>query len=319
MTTQEYTEEAFKIYGLDLLKDKGAPINNSTDIAGYVTPLAAAQTGMPEGTPVLAGMHDVDAGTVGIGAVHPGQMALMAGTWSMNVVISDAPKVDRNCFARAFINKGEWLNMSISPTGASNLEWFVGQLCATDRDVLTRAGQNPFAFVDYEVQRVADTPDRIFYLPYIYGNPMGVDASGTFTGIRAWHERGHMLAAIYEALAFNHFHHSKPLIDGFNVKDVRVSGSVAQSKVWPQILANLFGMQIGLPRGGESGALGGAMVAGVATGCFKDLDDAVAAMCGEMSFVDPQEEKIGQMRERYEAYRELIDTMMPWWEAHRTK
>lgn len=48
---------------------------------------------------MLAGMHDVDAGTVGIGAVSPGQMALMAGTWSMNVVISDYAKTSADWFA----------------------------------------------------------------------------------------------------------------------------------------------------------------------------------------------------------------------------
>ncbi len=316
VNTQEYSDEAFEIYGLELLKDKKAPINNSGDVVGGVTAKAAKETGLLEGTPVIAGMHDVDAGTIGTGAVKPGQMALMAGTWSMNVVISDTPKVDPHWFARAFVEKGQWLNMSISPAGASNLEWFVNNLCAADRDVLTRAGVSPYAFVDHEVAQTSLEDQYATFIPYLYGNPMGIDASGTFTGVRAWHGRKDMLRAIYEGLAFNHLHHSAPLIEAFGVTDVRVAGGVAQSKCWPQILANTFGMQIGLPKGGESGALGSAMLAAVAAGNFKDLDEANAAMGCDISYVDPEPNAIEPMRERYLRYRELVDTMLPWWKRH---
>ncbi len=315
VTTQEYSDEAFEIYGLDILKDKKAPINNSGDIAGYVSAAAAADTGLPEGLPVIAGMHDVDAGTIGTGAVSAGQMALMAGTWSMNVVISDQPKVAPEWFARAFVNKGEWLNMSISPAGASNLEWFVGNLCKTEHDILKQSGLNPYAFVDHEVEKLGMGDDYVTFIPYLYGNPMGIDASGTFAGIRAWHTRGNMFRAIYEALAFNHLHHSAPLITAFDVKDIRVSGGVAMSRVWPHILADTFNMPIGLPVGGESGALGGAMVAGVSVGIFKDLEEANAHMGPDMTFVEPDPSQVEPMRERYEHYRCLIDTMLPWWDV----
>lgn len=314
--TQEYSDEAFEIYGLEQLKYKKAPINNSSDVVGTVTKKASKQTGLDEGIPVIAGMHDVDAGTIGAGAVRPGQMALMAGTWSMNVVISDAPKVDPHWFARAFVEKGQWLNMSISPAGASNLEWFVNNLCKADRDILENAGINPYSFIDHEVAKTSLDDQYMTFIPYLYGNPMGIDASGTFSGIRAWHSRADMLRAIYEGLAFNHLHHSAPLIDAFEVSDVRVSGGVAMSKRWPQILANTFGMPIGLPKGGESGALGAAMVAAVAVGNFKDLAEANQAMGCDITYVEPEFAAIEPMRERYERYRDLVSTVQPWWKKN---
>ncbi|WP_311552997.1 FGGY-family carbohydrate kinase [Propionimicrobium lymphophilum] len=311
--TQEYSDEAFEIYGLECMKDKVAPINDSIDIAGGVTAKAAAETGLPEGTPVLAGMHDIDAGTIGTGAVSPGQMALMAGTWCINSVVSDHAKISPDWFARAFVKKGHWLNMSISPAGSSNLEWFVSNLAKTESDVLRNSGVSPFAFVDYEVSKIKLDDSYVIYTPYIYGNPMNIDAAGTFSGIRAWHTRGHMLRAIYEALAFNHLHHSAPMIEGFGVEDIRVSGGVAQSKLWPQILADTFNTRIGVPVGGESGALGGAMAAAVSVGIYDSLEEAASAMGPDIAYVEPNKDCVGIMEERYGVYREFVDHMIPWW------
>lgn len=203
--------------------------------------------------------------------------------------------------------------MSISPTGASNLEWYVNNLANTEAQVLKNSGVSSFAFVDHEISQVDLDDSYITYTPYIYGNPMGIDAAGTFSGIRSWHTRGHVLRAIYEALAFNHLHHSAPLIEAFEVSDIRVAGGVAQSRIWPQILADTFGMRIGVPVGGESGALGGAICAAVAVGHYSSLEEASEVMGPDIAFVEPNAKCNEIMRERYDTYRKFVDHMIPWW------
>ncbi|NMD46272.1 MAG: carbohydrate kinase, partial [Propionibacterium sp.] len=104
--TQQYSPEAFALYGLEELEAKAPPIAAPGDIVGGVSRLAHLATGLPEGLPVIAGLHDVDAGAIGAGAVRPGQLAVMAGTWSINEVISDRPVTGDTWFCRAFVERG---------------------------------------------------------------------------------------------------------------------------------------------------------------------------------------------------------------------
>ena len=52
----------------------------TTDIIGHVTARAAAETGLHEGTPVIAGTIDAAAEAVSVGVTEPGQMMMMYGS-----------------------------------------------------------------------------------------------------------------------------------------------------------------------------------------------------------------------------------------------
>ena len=116
--TQDYDPEALELYGLSeyahLLPELQAP----ADVAGPITFLAQQHTGFPEGVPYVAGMHDVDAGAIGSGGVRAGQLVVLAGTWSINEVISDKVNISTDWLARSFVKKGMWLNMAVSPAEA---------------------------------------------------------------------------------------------------------------------------------------------------------------------------------------------------------
>mgnify|MGYP000154940453 CR=1 FL=1 len=241
---------------------------------------------VPQVLPVIAGLHDVDAGAIGAGAVRPGQLAVMAGTWSINEVISDRPVTGDSWFCRAFVEHDTWMNMSISPASSANLEWFVTTLCAAEMDAARRAGLNPYGFIDREVGEIG-LDDPVTFLPFLYGNPMGIDASASVSGLRAWHKRGHLLRGIYEGIAFNHRIHCDPLIEAFAVEDIRVVGGVTQSDIWPQLFADTMGKPIQIPVGGEGGALGVAMVAAVGIGRFATLTEASEAMGTTTTTVEP--------------------------------
>ena len=64
--------------------EKLAPLSGSTEIIGYVTGEAAAQTGLAEGTPVTAGLFDVVSCALGSGVYDDSQYSMIAGTWNIN-------------------------------------------------------------------------------------------------------------------------------------------------------------------------------------------------------------------------------------------
>ena len=61
LNTAAYDRELLGYFGLEDLYDKLPPLKFSADICGRVTKEAAALTGLAAGTPVMAGMFDVDA------------------------------------------------------------------------------------------------------------------------------------------------------------------------------------------------------------------------------------------------------------------
>lgn len=68
----------------------------SDEVAGHVTDEAAALAGLP-GTAVACGLHDATASALGIGGQAEGVVAIMAGTHSINEVLSATlwPRIER--------------------------------------------------------------------------------------------------------------------------------------------------------------------------------------------------------------------------------
>lgn len=313
--TQTYTDEALAVYGLEDRAGMLAPVVGCTEVAGAVTPEAAEQTGLPEGTPVVSGLHDVDASAIGMGCLEPGQLAMIAGTASINEVISDQPIVDERWFCRNFVRPGQWMNMSLSLASAGNLEWFVQRLCQADYAAATDRGEDPFAFVEREVAAAAGDPGEVLFLPFLYGSPHGAEASGTFLGMRGWHDRGHLLRAVLEGVVFNHRTHVDALRDAFDIVEGRLTGGAVRSRRWAQMFADALGLTVLLTDAEESGALGTAMCAAVGTGMHDSLEEAAAASVRVTGRLEPNAESHEQLEARYAHYRKVIDALGGAWEA----
>ncbi len=313
--TQTYTDEALAVYDLEGSAYLLAPVVGCTEVAGTVTQEAAGLTGLAPGTPVVSGLHDVDACAIGIGCLEPGQLAMIAGTASINEVISDQPIVDERWFCRNFVRPGQWMNMSLSLSSATNLEWFVQRLCHADVVAAEARGEDPFAFVEREVAAVADEPNEVLFLPFLYGSPHGAAASGTFLGMRGWHNRGHLLRAVLEGVVFNHRTHVDALRDAFEMSEARLTGGAVRSRRWTQMFADALGLSVLLTDAEESGALGTAMCAAVGTGMHDSLEEAASASVRVTGRLEPDTASQEQLETKYAHYRRVIDALEHAWEA----
>ena len=316
--TQAYTDEALAVYGLEGCAGMLPPVVGCTEVAGAVTAEAAEKTGLAPGTPVVSGLHDVDACAIGIGCREPGQLAMIAGTASINEVISEEPIVDERWFCRNFVRPGQWMNMSLSLSSATNLEWFAQRLCQADIAAATARGEDPFAFVEREVAAVSDEPGEVLFLPFLYGSPHGAAASGSFLGMRGWHDRGHLLRAVLEGVVFNHRTHVDALRDAFEIGEGRLTGGAVKSRRWAQMFADALDLPVLLTDAEESGALGTAMCAAVGTGMHDSLEEAAAASVRVTGRLEPNAESHEQLDARYTHYRKVISVLENVWEVPTT-
>lgn len=275
--SQGYDAAVLAAYGLSEIEAWLPPVAPSTAAVGTVVPAAATATGLRAGTPVACGLHDVAASALGSGVTGPGELMIVAGTYSVNEVLADEPAVDAQWMCRNWIAPGRWMHMATSPTSAVNLEWFVRQLCPLECDRAARAGVSPYAFVDEEVANVMDAPSAVLYHPFLYGSPNGVEGTAAFLGLRADHGRGHVLRAILEGVVFSHRGHVDALRSRFATRSVRLAGGARRSRIWAQLFADGLRLPVTVTDVREHGSLGAALCAGVATGLYPTIEDAVMA------------------------------------------
>lgn len=313
VNTQRYNPDILQLYGIAELADCLPPAHTPTTIVGHVTPQAAALTGLLAGTPVVAGMHDVDASAIGAGCSQPGQLSMTAGTYSINQVISDASLVDERWMCRNFVTYGRWMNMSISPASATNLDWFVRELYQGGSMQADAAGESVYARINREVESVIDEPVDVFFLPFIFGSPHSDQASAGFFGLHGWHTTAHMLRAVFEGVAFNHKTHIDALRSAFAVREVRVTGGASRSPLWCQIFADTFDLPVVTTKTAETGALGTAIGAAIGTGYYASLDEAIAYTVHSVNVYQPDPDKVQQLARAYEDYMALVQALMPVW------
>ncbi len=311
--TQDYADDAFSIYDLEEARGMLPPIVACTETVGGVTGEAARLTGLKAGTPVVAGAHDVDCSSVGVGCMKPGDLTMIAGTWSINEVVNDEPTFVEGAACRNFVEPGLYLNMSASPTSATNLEWFVQRMCPMEVKYSKEVGASPFAFVNREVEAVMNEEPRVFYHPFLYSSPHGDDATGGFIGLRGWHTRGHLLRALLEGTVFNHKTHVDILRGAFDIKRVRLTGGGSGSEVWSQIFADALGETVEVTGAGETGALGAALCAGVGIGVYDSLGDATDSVIRRFRTHEPDARNSGRLAEAYDTYMDLVNALQPVW------
>ena len=300
------------LYGLEDAREKLPRLLGPADVAGRVT--AHSGCGLAEGTPVIAGSLDVVSSALGSGVSRPGQASIILGSWSINQVLSEEPLVDPGMFMAVGFGRGCYANIEASATSAANLEWYV-------RTLVERGSRRHDSF-DYVNACVAKTEPRgddpIFH-PFLYGSGEGAEFRAGFYGLAGWHREGHLLRALFEGVAFEHRRHVEVLAAaGITIDRAVLAGGGCRSLVWPQMIADALGIPITVTQCRETGALGAAIGAGVATGVFSDYHAGVAAMTRVRSVFEPAAAMRAHYEGRYRTYLSLVETMRGFWTAqHR--
>jgi len=289
-----YAAAALALYDLRGIAGKLPPLRSPTDIAGRVSARAAAETGLAEGTPVAVGAHDVHASALGMGAVHPGAVSIIMGTFSINQVVSGDVRLDHRWQARTFLDGASWLHMSTSPTSASNFDWAVRLLGPH-----TDAGAPDFGSAVAEGFTVA--PDHApLFLPLLHA-----EAGAAFDGIRAGHGRPELLRAVLDGVVFGHRAHLDALRTRFDLGPARLAGGGARSPQWSQLLADAAGIAVEVTDTEEAGARGAAALAGLAVGWYSDLAEAAGAVARVTRRHEPHPSSV--LEDRYRRYLAVLD------------
>jgi L-xylulokinase len=303
------------LYGIaDILPALPQPIESHA-VAGRVTREAAALTGLIEGTPVAGGMFDIDASAVGAGVIDEGTLCIIAGTWSINEIISRTPVADhRLMMCTMFTVPGRWLVTEASATSATNLEWFVNNFCYEEKLTAEQRGISVYEVCNELVASLPPGGTDVIFHPFLFGSNAQANARAGFYGLGAWHTKAHVVRALYEGVVYGHLDHVNRLRGaGLKTNLVRLTGGGARSSVWSQMFADALMLPVEVPAASEIAALGTALAAGVGVGVYADHDDAVRQAVHIVRRHMPDPEATTKYLARYEEYRCLLDAMHePW-------
>ena len=266
--TRDWALDLLERIGLDAgllpaLHPSGAPI-------GVVSVPAAQMTGLPAGTPVLQGVGDLGATTVGVGAAAPGVIYAYLGTsgW-IAVSRSDAiPMPERGVFTICHPQPGLWIQVAPVLTAGGNLEWLRRALASPVGEPLD------YAHLDRLAAQASPGSGGVLYLPYLNGerSPFSdPNARAGFLGVSAATTQADLVRAVMEGTAFAY----RSLREALGVVErgaLVLAGGGGKSPVWAQILADALAQPVQIAAApGDAPARGAAITAGRALGWYETL------------------------------------------------
>ena len=281
------------------------PVLASTGIAGRVNADAAARTGIRAGTPVITGSHDVHASALGVGALRPGDLSAILGTFTVDQLASDTPSAAPRWQARCSVTDDRFLLMSTSPTGATAVDWLrqvTGAAAGLEAESSQAIG-TAIAEVLRDGVRASDPQ----FLPFVYGMQSHQPIGGALVGLRSWHDTAALVRAGLEGVVFAHRDHLDALGSMLSATDtVRLAGGGSRSPQWCQLFADATGLTVEVADAVEAGARGAAMLTAVGLGLFPDVDTVAEHWVSVVRRHEPDPARGELVAQRYRRWSECI-------------
>jgi xylulokinase len=267
------------------------PLLWPTQIAGEVTPEAAASTGLPTGVPVTAGTVDAWAEALSTGMHDPGDTMLMYGSTMFLVRAVERPAPQPEYWTTVGVFPDSYTSAAGMATSGALTGWF--------RDLV--GGPN-YEELLAEARRSAPGSAGLLVLPYFAGERSPLfdsRARGAIVGLTLSHTRGDLYRALLEATAFG-VRHILETMGGAAPGRIFAVGGGLKGDLWAQIVSDVTQLQQLVPRETIGASYGDAQLAAVASGFGMD-----AAWNAVAHAVEPNEQLADQYTELYDIYRDL--------------
>ncbi|MEA1915486.1 MAG: autoinducer-2 kinase [Campylobacterota bacterium] len=291
---------------------------------GEVTADVANLTGLSSKTKVVMGGGDVQLGSAGLGVVKANQVAILGGSfWQQIVNIKNDVKPPKDMGIRVNPHVIDGLNQAEGITFFSGLvmRWFRDAFCDLEKLQAQQQGVDVYALMEEKAKEVPVGShgilpifsDSMKYSKWYHASPsflnLSIDPSvcNKASMFRSLQENACIVSSINldKIKAFS----------GVEADTIVFAGGASKGSLWCQILADVTGCTIKIPKVTEATALGAAMAAGVGADIYTSLEDAAEKLVVWDKTYTPnnQNTKIYdtiklQWQEAYTAQLKLVDS-----------
>ena len=285
----------------------------SDKVVGTVHEKAAGESGLLEGTPVVAGGLDAACGTLGAGVIHPGETQEQGGQAGGMSICIDEYKADPRLILSPHVVPGQWILQGGTVGGGGVMRWFEREFADYERSMKESTGKSSLVQLNEIAQEVPAGSEGVVFLPYMSGerspiwNPY---AKGVFYGLDYSKTKGHMVRACMEGVAYSLRHNLEIAEEaGADAEVLRAMGGSANSLLWTQIKSDVTGKPIVVPSSDTATTLGAVILAGIGVGFYESYEEAVKLTVKETRRHEPNPENKAVYDKNYETYLALYESL----------
>ena len=250
---------------------------------GTVTTNAANETGLAVTTKVVMGGGDVQVGAAGLGVVKEGQVAILGGSfWQQVVNIKSTVKPPKDMSIRVNPHVVEGLSQAEGITFFSGLimRWFRDAFCDLEKLEAKERGVDTYAILEEKAKKV---PVGSYGILPIFSDSMKYGkwyhAAPSFVNLSIDPEvcnKASMFRSLEENACIVSFINLEKIktFTNLEIDEIVFAGGASKGDLWCQILADVTGCTIKIPKVTEATALGAALCAGVGVDIYTDLVSA---------------------------------------------
>lgn len=299
----DWSEDLLAAAGIDRMKmPELLPVGA---ILGGVLPEAARECGLRSGTPVVLGTGDGGAATLGSGTFQRGDAYVSLGTSSWVCAITHQPTLDEEMRIAKIRYLDGFRDSGTMQSGGFSFSWL--------RNLLNRS----YDEMAEMALGVEPGSDGVMFLPNLMGERApfwDMQLKGSFVGLSASTGAAQLCRAVPEGVSMQLDLILKIIMEAnhpLNVKQIRLVGGGADSPMWRNILADVFGFPIvTTDAAGHAGALGIAVIAGKAIGVF-DSYEAVLNFHHHEQITAPSQEHAARYQELKKIFLSARQALVP--------
>ena len=274
----------------------------SYEKVGNLSPELAKKLGLSDKVVIAAGAGDNAAAAIGTGTVGNDCCNISLGTSGTIFISSDSFRIDENNALHSFAHAdGHYHLMGCMLSAASCNKWWLEEILKT----------KDYSGEQSEIKNLGE--NHVFFLPYLMGerspwnNPF---AKGTFTGLTMDSSRADITQAVLEGVSFavrDMYEFAKKT--GVNLTNTMICGGGAKSPLWRKMIANILNVRVDVPVSEEGPGMGAAMLAMVACGEYKNVNDAAKAIVKVAKSEEPEPELVKKYEARYQQFKTIYPAM----------
>jgi len=255
-------------------------------ITGKVTGKASSETGIPEGTPVVATGHDTQFAIFGSGA-EKNQPVLSSGTWEILMVRSEGYKSGKEQLEMAITTELDarpgLYNIGNQWIASGILEW-------ARRNLYSDLSENVFEIMISGAENVPPGCNGVKVIPKFYEEMKG-KPGGQILGLTMESNRDEIYRAMLEALCERLLEGKEALekAGGFKTESILCVGGGSKNRLWNRLRASYTGVPVKIIDHKETTVLGASLFVQYACGNASSPEDARSAVNYNTQIIEPEE------------------------------
>ena len=285
---------------LEISEKSLSVLGDSGQVLGPLTRSGAEDTGLSRDTLVVLGAFDHPSAARGTGFTGVGDLLLSCGTsWVGFYPIDDRELgIAQKMLVDPFLSpRGPWATLFSFTEIGRLIERYIDERILRDGEAPARK----YEIFNQCARKAPRGAGGAFIDPFVPAKQI----PSVEIGFGEDHDREQIARAVMEGPALRMRYHIERLTAaGIGAERIAMVGGPSESPVWPQIVAEITGLELKLINGQSAGAMGAAILAAVGAGLFRDEKEAFAAMGGEGTLITPSAEAIRAYDPIYQCFLE---------------